>query len=127
MGLFNFLAPTPASHAKGTCRAMKIAFSIKMEQAAKNGDIGLPYGEFAKRALSTRPGWKQLAENTFKEARTGDTITVDVDKDSLKDVVKKVLEIETPSFLLVHKDTTREQVESAVYEALQAVDKYFAT
>lgn len=125
MGIFNFLSPTPASHAKGICRAMKLSFFVKLEEAKKRGEKNITFGELSKRALSVRPGWQQINDFTFKSTRSGKTINVDIEHDNLADVIKKVLKIEIPEFLTNKKKLTEDEIALAIDSAIKTVDEYF--
>lgn len=126
MGFFDFLLPTPASHAIGVCRAMNIAFNVQLEKEKKQGKTELTFGEIAKRALITRPGWELVNATTFRNKRNGELFDIDVVHDSLADVVKRVVAIETPIFLMHKRKLSEQDVELAIRQAVEAVDKYFS-
>jgi hypothetical protein len=75
--------------------------------------------DYAKLALSTRPGWTQFGESFF-EHRSG--LGFEIEKNqSLRQVVKSVVEIEIRTAVLGRPDT-----ESLIVIALSEVDKYFS-
>lgn len=125
MGIFNFLLPTPASHARGTCKAMSRSFQVALIEAGKRGEKDLRYGEIAKRALTSRPFWKLQSGSTFIYSRSNEVITIDVQHDSLKDVISKVVEVEIKDFLVSKENLSVEDINLAVMQALQEVDKEF--
>jgi len=86
------------SFTKGACKAMLISFFTFEEQMKKGKIEAKLFSDLAARALSTRPGWKMIAENTF-ERKIGEIIKINKE-DTLADVTLSVILIEMQEFIL---------------------------
>lgn len=120
MGIFqNIKHWQVKSFTKGACRAMLISFHA-FDHQAKQGKIEAKlFSDLAAKALSTRPGWKMTAKNTF-ERKSWEHITIKKN-DTLADVVLSVILIETQEFIL--NDNNPEEIFSIILDEFQ---KFFS-
>lgn len=103
MGIFNTIKHWQIkSFVRGACRSMLVSFHAFKHQAEEGKiEAGL-FSDLAAKALSTRPKWKLISENTF-ERTTGERIEIKKE-DTLADVVLSVILIETKEFILNDND-----------------------
>lgn len=77
------------------------------------------YSDYAKLALRTRPGWRQIGESYF-EHTSGLGIAIDKDH-SMKQIIKAVVEVEISNAVSGHADA-----DLLVSIAVSEVDKYLS-
>lgn len=107
------------SFTKGACRAMLISF-LAFEDQMKKGKIEAKlFSDLAAKALSTRPGWKMISENTF-ERKFGEQVKINKE-DTLADVTLSVVLIEMQEFIL--NDNNPEEIFSLILNEFQ---KFFS-
>lgn len=85
------------SFTKGACRAMLISFGAFEHQLDKGKIEARLYSDLAAKALSTRPGWKQINENTFQHS-SGKELKI-IAEDNLANVTLSVILIEMEEFI----------------------------
>jgi len=103
MGIFNTIKHWQInSFTKGACRSMLTSFHAFKYQAEKGKIEAESFSDLAAKALSTRPKWKLISENTF-ERNTGERIEIKKE-DTLADVVLSVILIEMKGFILNDND-----------------------
>jgi hypothetical protein len=110
-------------YALGACKSMYRAFNTV--QAASHS--AKAFGEVAGIALETRPNWSLVSrtQNTTKfEHFLGRQIAISHTSDSLKTVVKKVLEVET-DLVLANAGADELLVASTLSVIENTVDDFF--
>lgn len=105
------------SFTKGACRAMLTSFLVFEDQMKKGKIEANLFSDLAARALSTRPGWKMIAENTF-ERKIGERIKINKE-DTLADVSLSVILIEMQEFIL--NDNNPEEIFSLILTEFQKI------
>lgn len=86
------------SFTKGACRAMLISF-LAFEDQMKRGKIEAKlFSDLASKALSTRPGWKEIERKTF-EHKGGAKLKIE-EGHNLADVILGVVLIEMEEYVL---------------------------
>ena len=113
--LDKYIRWTVKRHARGTSRAMFLS-ALTLKDKFPNHHY---YSDYAKLALTTRPGWKQLGESFF-EHNSGLGFEIS-ENHSLKQVIRSVVEIELRSIVFGRADA-----ETLISSAITEVDNYFS-
>jgi len=107
------------SFTKRACRAMLTSFLSFEDQMKKEKIEAKLFSDLAVKALSTRPGWKMIADNIF-ERKSGERIKINKE-DTLADVTLSVILIEMQEFIF--NDNSPEEIFSLILAEFQ---KFFS-
>lgn len=96
MGIVNSIIKWQVkNYAKGCTRAM-LSSALAFNEYHKGKDV--TYAFLAKKALSTRPDWKQITEAEFMFSKTNNSITI-TEEMSLKNIIDLVISEELIDYL----------------------------